>query len=93
MSSLAFELYPSVKQIIVVDPIFHYDDIKERMEAQKQSAEKRLRNKNLQLTPERLIEILKVEKEVCEGIEKRQKYTNNANPKIVINDSLAQHIE
>lgn len=93
LSSLAFELSPSVKGIIVVDPIFHYEDIQERMETQKQSAEKRFNDKNPQISKERLLEVLKVEREVCEGIEKRQKNTEHPDPKIVTNDSLAQHIE
>jgi hypothetical protein len=94
LSSLAFELSPSVKQIIVVDPIFHYDDFKEHIEKQKQSAENRLHNKNpQQQTAERLTEILKVETEVCEGIEKRQQNMTAPDPKILLNDSLAQHIE
>lgn len=93
LSSLAFELSPSVKGIIVVDPIFHYDDIKERMEAQRQKAERRFNDKNPQVPKEKLLEVLRVEREVCEGIEKRQKNSEYPNPKIVTNDSLAQHIE
>ncbi len=93
LSSLAFELSSSVKGIIVVDPIFHYDDIKERMEIQRQSSEKRFNDKNPQVLKERLLEVLRVEREVCEGIEKRQKNTEDPDPKIVTNDSLAQHIE
>lgn len=93
LSNFAFELAPSVQKIIVVDPTYQYD-LKECVEDQKQKAENRLaRTTELQSAwGKDLTEVLSLEKEVGEWIQKRRENLVNPDPKIEINDSFAQDL-
>lgn len=93
LSNFAFELAPSVKKIIVVDPTYQYD-LKQCMEDQHQKAERRLaKTAELQTTCEKdLTEILSLEKEVAEWIKRWKNNLLNPDAKIELNDSFAQNI-
>lgn len=93
LSSFAFELSPSVKKIIVVDPTYYYD-LQECVDDQKQKAERRVAHTTeLQSKSEKdITETLNLEKEVGEWIEKRKENLINPDPKIELNHSFAQHI-
>lgn len=93
LSSLVFELSPSADKITVVDPMYHYES-KYYMEKENQRAENRMLSteKIQQQTQKDLAGIYNLQKEVWDGIEKWQKNANNPDPKIVLNDSFAQHV-
>lgn len=93
LSSFAFELSPSVKKIIVVDPTYYYD-LQECVEDQKQKTERRVAHTaELQSKSEKdITETLSLEKEVGEWIQKRRENLSNLDPKIELNDSFAQNL-
>lgn len=94
LSSLAFELAPSVEKITVVDPIHKYDIQSHIQEELKRAKNRIIATEKIQEEWKRdLVNILGLEKEVIEGIEKREKYTNISDNKITINNSFAQNIE
>lgn len=93
LSSFAFELSPSVKKIIVVDPTYHYD-LQECVEDQNQKTERRVAHTTeLQSKSEKdITETLNLEKEVGEWIQKRRENLIDPDPKIELNDSFAQDL-
>lgn len=98
MSSLAFELSPSAKKIIVVDPIFGYDR-KVKTENELRRAQNSLEGYNVLRATDseenlkNREENKKNEKEVLQGITTWLGYDDENPGKIQLNNSFAQHIE
>lgn len=98
LSSLVFELAPSVQKITIVDPIFSQDR-KTIIAKEREKIEKRMKlyeTLNAEVSDDILVkrkENQQHEQEVLEGVVKRQAYDEESDKKIVLNDSLAQHIE
>jgi len=93
-----FELAPSVQKITIFDPIFSQDR-KTIIAKEREKIEKRMKlyeTLNAEVSDDILVkrkENQQDEQEVLEGVVKRQAYDEESDKKIVLNDSLAQHIE
>ena len=98
LSSLAFELSPSVEKIIVVDPMFLYDR-KALVDREAMRAENRI--KIFDALYENVLEGMLIARqenkkntqEVADGIKKWQEYDASNGSNIQINDSFAQSIQ
>lgn len=98
LSSLVFELSPTAKEVIVVDPTFWYD-VKALLEREVVRAKKRLTKFDAldnNVSEDMLLlrqENYKNTKEVTDGLEKWEKYAPEDYENIKINSSFAQHIK